>query len=186
MDAAGQLAQLLGRPGQLLLRLVEQGGGALRVLAQAGATKDGVESLVRLLDTAAENTRTALEELRDLANGIFPAVLMEAGLAPALETLADTAQIPIQLGELPRERYPDTVETTAYLTVAEAIEDAATRSATHATANVVELGDQLIVTVDDDGTERKSKLVYLADRIGALGGSLETGPTTLRAEIPCA
>ena len=155
-------------------------------LAQAGATKDGVESLVGLLDSAAETTQTALEELRELANGIFPAVLTEAGLASALETLADTARIPIQLGDLPRERYPNTVETTAYLTVAEAIEDAATRNATHAIANLVQLTDQLVVTVSDDGTERTSKLVYLADRVGALGGSLEIGPTTLRAEIPCA
>jgi len=93
---------------------------------------------------------------------------------------------PVQLDELPRQRYANTVETTAYLTVAEAIEDAATRNATVATAALVQLNDQLIVTVTDDGTERSSKLVYLADRIGALGGSLETGPTTLRAEIPCA
>ena len=80
-------------------------------------------------------------------------MLTEAGLAPALETLADTAPIPIQLDELPRKRYPDTVETTAYLTVAEAIEDAATRNATHATANLVQLNDQLVVTINDDGTD---------------------------------
>jgi signal transduction histidine kinase len=155
-------------------------------LAQAGATKDGVAPLAGILDSAAETTQTALEELRDLANGIFPAVLTEAGLAPALETLADTAPIPIQLGELPPGRYSDTVETTAYLTVEEAIEDAAARNASLATANVVQLDNHLIVTVTDDGTKRDSKLVHLADRIGALGGSLETGPTTLRAEIPCA
>jgi signal transduction histidine kinase len=155
-------------------------------LAQTAARKDGVAPLPGILDSAASETQTALEELRDLANGIFPAILTEAGLAPALEALADTAPIPIQLGELPRERYPDTVETTAYLTVVEAIEDAAARNATLATATLVQLDNQLIVTVTDDGTARKSKLVYLADRTGALGGSLETGPTTLQAEIPCA
>jgi hypothetical protein len=43
-----------------------------------------------------------------------------------------------------------------------------------------------VITVEDDGARRSGRLVHLADRVGALGGSLEVGATTLRAEIPCA
>ena len=46
--------------------------------------------------------------------------------------------------------------------------------------------ERLVVTVEDDGAERTSTMVHLADRVGAVGGSLEVEPTTLRAEIPCA
>jgi hypothetical protein len=57
---------------------------------------------------------------------------------------------------------------------------------TFATVDLRHEGGHLFVTVEDDGVERNSRLVHLADRIGALGGSLEVGGTMLRAEIPCA
>jgi glucose-6-phosphate-specific signal transduction histidine kinase len=46
-------------------------------------------------------------------------------------------------------------------------------------------GERLLVTIEDDGSDRSSPLIHLADRIGALGGSLEVSQTTLRAAIPC-
>ena len=154
-------------------------------LALAAAEADGDPELAACLTSASDEARTALEELRELAHGIYPAVLMEGGVAAALATLADSAPLPLELGEVTRERYAAPVETALYVTVAEATEDATERGATFALAAVCRDGGCLVVTVEDDGAERSSRLVQLADRIGALGGTLDAGPRTLRAEIPC-
>jgi hypothetical protein len=103
-----------------------------------------------------------------------------------LATLADDAPLPVEFGELPAERYTAAVETAAYVVVAEAVDDAAARGATHIKADVARQEDRLRVTVLGDGAHRTSPLVHLADRVGSIGGSLETGSTALRAEIPCA
>ena len=156
----------------------------LRV-AGAGAEADGDEPLVGLLDAAGKETATALGELRELAHGIYPAILTEAGLAPALATLADDAPLPVDLDDVEPARQPPAVERTTYVIVAEAIDDAARRGATFLSARVRREGGQLVITVEDDGAPHGSRLLRLADRVGALGGSLEVGATTLRAEIPC-
>jgi signal transduction histidine kinase len=155
-------------------------------LARAGAASDGDEELVAVLHAAGDETATALDELRELAHGIYPAILNEAGLAPALATLADDAQLPVELGDIESGRQPPAVETTTYVIVAEAIDDAARRRATFLSAHVHHEGDRLVTTVEDDGTPRSGGLLHLDDRVGALGGVLEIGATTLRAEIPCA
>jgi hypothetical protein len=67
----------------------------------------------------------------------------------------------------------------------EGIHDAAEREATFVSVDVGREEGRVIVTLRDDGAARTSPLVYLADRIGALGGSLEVGGTTLRAVVPC-
>ena len=153
--------------------------------ARAAAEADGNGELTTLLATAGDEAQTALAELRELAHGIYPAILAEAGLAAALETLADDAAVPVELGNVTAERYSAPVETAAYLTAAEAIDDAARRGATLASVDVDRDGDGLVLTVYDDGAARTSTLVHVADRVGALGGSLDVGQTTLRAEIPC-
>ena len=155
-------------------------------LARAAATGDGDAQLVALLDTSGDETTAALEELRELAYGIYPAILTEAGLAPALATLADEAPLPVELGEVEPARQPLAVETTAYVAVADAIEDARRRGASFLAARVVREGDSLVIAAEDDGAPRSTRLVHLADRVGALGGSLDVAGTTLRAEIPCA
>jgi signal transduction histidine kinase len=154
-------------------------------LAHASAQADGDVELTELVESAVEDAQTALEELRELAHGIYPAILTEAGLGPALETLADEASLPVELKTMPQERQPSSVEAAAYFAVAEAVDDAATRAATAVQVGVARAGDHLVVAVDDDGRERRTSLGHLADRIGALGGSVELGPTTLRASIPC-
>jgi signal transduction histidine kinase len=154
-------------------------------LARANAEANGDRATVTLLASAADQAQTALLELRELAHGIYPAILAEAGLPAALATLTEAAPLALQLGAVPQERYTAPVETAAYVAVAEAVEDAAARGATFLAAEIIRDGGRLLVTSEDDGAERSSKLVHLADRIGALGGSLEIGPTTLRAEIPC-
>lgn len=155
-------------------------------LARADAAEDRRSDAVAVLDRAVEETTAALEELRELAHGIHPAILTEAGLAPALATLADGAPVAVELQALPAARLPVNVETTAYVVVAEAIEDAARRDAAFVAATVQENGDRLVVVLDDDGLPRRTHLVHLADRVGAAGGSLDVGENTLRATIPCA
>ena len=154
-------------------------------LARAQAQADGDRQTGSLLTQATDQAQAALEELRDLAHGIYPAILAEAGLAAALATLADAAPLPVEIHDAAQGRYPAAVETAAYLLVAEALDDAAGRDASHATVSVVQDGGRLVVTVDDDGTDRTSSMVQLADRVGALDGRLAVEPTRLRAELPC-
>jgi signal transduction histidine kinase len=154
-------------------------------LARANAVSTGDNRLVALLDIACDETGAALDQLRDLAHGIYPAVLTEAGLAPALETLADAAPLPVELGEVEATRHSPAVERTAYLIVAEAIDDAADRDARFVSAQIRREDDVLAITVDDDGAPRNGVLQHLADRVGALGGELDIGATSLRAELPC-
>jgi signal transduction histidine kinase len=65
------------------------------------------------------------------------------------------------------------------------LDDAADRDASPATVSVVRTDERLVVTVQDDGSDRTSSMVQLADRVGALDGQLAVGPTRLRAELPC-
>jgi signal transduction histidine kinase len=155
-------------------------------LARASAQTDGDVRTGALLEEAIGASQATLDELRELAHGIYPAILGEAGLGPALATLADAAPLPVEIRHLPAGRYPDQVEMAAYLLVSEALDDAAGRGASHAVVNTVRENAGLVVVVDDDGSNRDSAPVRLADRIGALGGTLDVEPTRLRAMIPCA
>ncbi len=155
-------------------------------LARTQAEVDGDSPTGSLLTQATDQAQAALEELRELAHGIYPAILTEAGLTPALASLADAAPLPVQIHDAAEGRYPAVVETCAYLLVAEALDDAAGRDASHTTVSMVQDSGRLVVTVDDDGTERTSSMVQLADRVGALDGGLAVEPTRLRAELPCA
>jgi len=154
-------------------------------LARAAAEAAGDREHATLLASGGDEAQSALGELRELAHGIYPAILAEAGLAPALATLADEAPLPVELGEVPPERYSAPVETAAYLTVAEAIAAAAGRRATFVSVDVARENEQLVVQVRDDGAAGASALPNIADRVGALGGSLEVRPHSLRADIPC-
>jgi len=155
-------------------------------LARAAAQQDGDTAAEMALAQAAGDAQDVLEELRDLAHGIYPAVLAEAGIGPALATLADTAPLPIQILYTGHQRYPEPVEAAAYFTVAEAIGAAARRGASHATVSITGEDAWLVVTVTDNGPGDAAPMVAAADRVGALGGSLFTGPALCRAEIPCA
>jgi signal transduction histidine kinase len=156
----------------------------LRV-ARAAAADANETKQVSVLDTAADEIEAALEGLRQLAHGIYPAILTEAGLGPALETLADEAPLPVELRELPVDRATLAVERTAYLIVDESIGDAAGRGAESLRVRVRRESGRLVVAIEDDGAPRIERLVHLLDRVGALGGSLDAGDDTLRAEIPC-
>jgi signal transduction histidine kinase len=154
-------------------------------LARAAAQADGDAPAGMALAEAAGKTLGVLGELRDLAHGIYPAVLAEAGIGPALATLADTAPLPVQVLRAVPDRYPVQVEAAAYFTAAEALDNAARRGAGHAAVSISQEGGWLMVTVEDDGPGDASPMVAVADRVGALGGSLSTGRAGCRAEIPC-
>jgi signal transduction histidine kinase len=154
-------------------------------LAHAAAESDGDRELCELISRATVEINRALGELRELAEGIYPVVLTEAGLATALQSLVDAAPIPVELGELAPGRYATPVETSAYYAVQEAIYDAAIREATFARVTTSVAEDILVVSVEDDGARRAGPLVHVADRVGAHGGSVDVGVNTIRAELPC-
>jgi signal transduction histidine kinase len=155
-------------------------------LACAAAEAEGDAQLAARLDGAVEDAHTALEELRELAHGIYPAILAEAGLALALWSLVDEAPIAVELVEMAPDRYSHAAEAAAYVMVDDAVADAARREATHALVRTRRDGTNLVVEVEDDGHEPASVPMHLADRLGALGGRVERHAAVLRGEIPCA
>jgi signal transduction histidine kinase len=165
-------------------------------LARAKLTDDPLAA-DNLLAGAGEELDAALEELRELARGIHPAVLSDRGLGTALETLASRAPVPVELAELPHERLPEAVELAAYFVVAEALTNLAKyANASHATVGVARENGRVLVEVSDDGVgganpENGTGLRGLADRLAVLEGRLEVDSergrgTTVRARIPCA
>lgn len=157
---------------------------------------DGQPEVRRQLDEARREIALSLEELRDVARGIHPAVLSGHGLQVALESLAAGAPLPVQLRVELAERLPEQVEVAAYYVVSESLANAAKHSeGRRALVSVTKTHDGLVVEVIDDGvggadTELGSGLRGLADRVEALGGRLRvwTPPgrgTRVQAEIPC-
>jgi signal transduction histidine kinase len=175
---------------QRLVALSVQVGMARRKLHDDPAAAE------ELLDRAGGELRLALEELRELARGIHPAILTDRGLVPALEMLAGRAAIPVALSAALDDRPPGPVEAAAYYIVAEALTNASRHArASHADVRVrCENGSGLFVEVADDGVggadqSRGSGVRGLGDRVEALGGTLELDSppgagTTLIARIP--
>ena len=155
---------------------------ALRLL-RAELGDEGAEHV----DAAERELRAALSELRELAHGIYPAVLVDEGLATALDALAEDGQVPLAIDSLPDERLAPAVEAAAYFLVAEV--------AKHGIGSGVKVRvgieeERLLVEIDSAG-RLDDDLVHLEDRIGALDGALTVEPTsagrtTIRAEVPCA
>jgi signal transduction histidine kinase len=165
-------------------------------LARAKLNEDPLAA-DQLLASAGDELTSALEELRELARGIHPAVLTDRGLGTALETLASRAPVPVELAAFPEERLPEAVELAAYFVVAEALTNVAKyASATHATVEIARDNGRLVVEVADDGVgganpDKGTGLRGLADRLAVLEGRLEIDSergrgTTVRARIPCA
>jgi signal transduction histidine kinase len=151
------------------------------------------ERAAELLDAAQSELTKALEELREVARGIHPAVLSDRGLQAAVEALAVRSPLPVKVVEVPPERLPAPVEAAAYFVIAEALTNVAKyANASAATVAIRRVNGHAEVEVRDDGVggaDAGSGLRRLADRVGALDGSLalDSPPgsgTTLRAEIP--
>jgi signal transduction histidine kinase len=132
----------------------------------------------------------AINALRELARGIYPAALTELGLAPAVEGIADRSPVPISV-DIPRTRWPGQVESTAYFLIAEAIANAHRHAmATQIKVRVRELGEHVLIEVSDDG-QGGAEIAprSMRDRVNTIGGSLtvssEAGKgTTILAKLP--
>jgi signal transduction histidine kinase len=139
--------------------------------------------------------KEAIDELRELARGIHPAILTEEGIAAAVESLAYRSPVPVRIERTTESRFPDAVEATVYFVVAECLANVVKyASATRAVVAIEESGGALIVQVDDNGVggadaTTGSGLRGLMDRVEAIGGRLtiESPPghgTVVRAEVP--
>jgi signal transduction histidine kinase len=149
----------------------------------------------KILTVAQDELANGLDELRELARGIHPAVLTDRGLGPALKGLVKRAPVPVEITELPEERLAGPVEAAVYYVVAEAITNVAKYAhASHVTVSVHRSNECATVTVSDDGiggadAAHGTGLRGLVDRIEALQGHLylDSPPdrgTRISAEIP--
>ena len=157
---------------------------------------DGSEAAA-LIDASIGELKQSLNELRELARGIHPAVLTEQGLEPALRSLAARSPVPVELEGATGGRLPAAVETAAYFVVSEGLTNVAKYAhAGHATVRLERTDGRLLVEVSDDGVggaapTAGSGLHGLADRVAALDGALDVasppgGGTRLRVDLPCA
>jgi PAS domain S-box-containing protein len=147
-----------------------------------------------VLEASREELARALEELRELARGIHPAVLTDRGLEAALESLAARAPLPVEI-EGPQASLPPAVEAAAYYVVSEALANVTKYAqASSVKVTVEQVNGCAHVEVSDDGVGgadpgRGSGLRGLADRVASLNGKLaiDSPPgagTRVRAEIP--
>ena len=167
---------------------------ALR-LARLKLGDDADPALRVSIEQASEEARSALSELRELARGIHPQILTEAGLGIAIESIADRSSIPVTVKGATGERFPAAVEGTAYFVVSEALTNVAKYSnARHAMVQIGRRDEGLTIEISDDGIggadpANGSGLRGLADRLAVVDGTLEItspsgGGTRLLAWIP--
>jgi signal transduction histidine kinase/PAS domain-containing protein len=168
---------------------------ALRTGGIAVMTPPPSDEIQRELSLVSEALGSALDELREVSRGIHPALLSEAGLVPALKTLARSSAVPVELEVRTETRLPAPVEVAAYYVVSEAL----TNTAKHAHASLVHVAVEahdsvLELSIRDDGSggadpTRGSGLIGLTDRVDALGGTIELAShpgqgTSLRVTLP--
>jgi PAS domain S-box-containing protein len=136
-----------------------------------------------LLAAAADELALGLQELRELASGLHPAVLTERGLGPALEALALRAPVPVELAALPAATLPEQIEAAAYYVVAEALANVQKHAgARHVVVTATADDGGLLVEVVDDGAggadPEGNGLRGLVDRVEALAGTLSVDSPT--------
>lgn len=163
---------------------------AMRLEQARASSKDASE----LIDATTAELQVAIAEVRGLARGLHPALLMEAGLAAAVEALAERAPVPVRI-DIPEGRFSRHAEIAAYYVVAEALTNIARYAqANEARVAVRQTAGRLVVEVSDDGRGGAdpgagSGLRGLSDRLAAIGGELSVvspagGGTTVTASMP--
>jgi signal transduction histidine kinase len=169
---------------------------ALRLLRTRLESRGGAnDEAIAAADEAAAELKVAIQELRELARGIHPAILTEAGLGAAITVLADRSTVPATVSSLPDRRLSPAVEATAYFVISEALANVAKyASATRASVGADCRDTTLRVEVGDNGiggadASRGSGIRGLQDRVAALGGriTIQSPPgqgTLVVAEIP--
>jgi signal transduction histidine kinase len=151
-------------------------------LAHAEARACGDSEVAAQLEAAETLAGEAITDLRDLAHGIYPAVLTESGLGAALWTLADTAHVPVEVDDVPVERFARSIERTVFVIAADAVDATARWGGDHVTLRVMHDGGAVTVEARGAGP---GPFLHLADRVGAVGGRLHVDDGVLRAELPC-
>jgi signal transduction histidine kinase len=165
-------------------------------LAMLRDSNDAEPATAAALAQAAAELKQAINELRELARGIHPAILTEEGLPAAVESLADRSTLPVRVAADFDARLPEPVEAVAYFVVSESLANVAKYArASGARVELSRCNGSLRVEVLDDGVGgadpgRGSGLRGLEDRVSAVRGSfrVETPPgggTRVFAEIPC-
>jgi signal transduction histidine kinase len=170
---------------------------ALQLRAAQAAVPPGLGQLGAELERVTAGVTDALDELREYARDIHPAVLTERGLGSALKTLARRCPIPVDLDIKADRRLPEPIEVATYYVVSEALTNAAKHAnSPRATVGVEAVAAALRISVRDDGCggagfARGTGLAGLKDRVEALGGRMSLhsprgAGTTVRAELPLA
>ena len=163
-------------------------------IAESQLAKDPLAAAA-LISEACDELALGLEELREIARGIHPAVLTDHGLTAAVEALANRAPLPVEVNGLPPERLPEPIEVAAFYVISESLANVAKyAAASEARVDLTRDDGVLVVEVADDGVggadaDAGSGLRGLADRVEALGGRLRVSSergqgTTVRAELP--
>ncbi|RBM04636.1 sensor histidine kinase [Streptomyces sp. PT12] len=163
-------------------------------LAREKLTEDP-QAAARMVDEAHGEVKLALQELRDLARGIHPAILTDRGLGPALSAVASRCTVPVAVEVELAERPAAAIEGIAYFTTSELLQNVSKHSAArHASVDVWRAENRLMVQVTDDGrggadATAGSGLAGLAERLAAVDGLLAItspagGPTTVTAALP--
>jgi signal transduction histidine kinase len=153
------------------------------------------DSAAAMVAEAHGEVKLALQELRDLARGIHPAVLTDRGLDAALSSVASRCTVPVKVTADLESRPAAAIEGIAYFTVSELLQNISKHSgARSASVDVWRAEDRLLIQVWDDGRggarlDGGSGMRGLADRLGAVDGlfvvdSPPGGPTTVTAELP--
>ncbi|MGK5530496.1 sensor histidine kinase [Streptomyces sp. URMC 129] len=163
-------------------------------LAKEKLTEDP-ETAARMVEEAHGEVKLALQELRDLARGIHPAILTDRGLGPALSAVASRCAVPVVVEVELGSRPAPAIEGIAYFTASELLQNVSKHSgARRAGVDVWRAGDRLMLQVTDDGrggadATAGSGLAGLAERLAAVDGLLAIespagGPTTVTAALP--
>ncbi|MDT0267621.1 sensor domain-containing protein [Streptomyces sp. DSM 44915] len=163
-------------------------------LAKEKLTQDP-EAAARMVDEAHGEIKLALQELRDLARGIHPAVLTDRGLGPALSAVATRCTVPVTIDIDLDQRPAPAIEGIAYFTTSELLQNISKHSnAHHAHLEIWRTHHRLMLQITDDGQggatpTPNSGLAGLAERLTAVDGLLAIdsphgGPTTITAELP--
>ncbi|MFD8521715.1 sensor histidine kinase [Streptomyces capillispiralis] len=153
------------------------------------------DAAATMVEEAHGEVKLALQELRDLARGIHPAVLTDRGLDAALSSVASRCTVPVKVTVDLDERPAAAIEGIAYFTVSELLQNVSKHSGARSSAvDVWRSEGRLLIQVWDDGRGGASLdggtgIRGLADRLGAVDGlfvveSPEGGPTTVTAELP--
>jgi len=153
------------------------------------------DAAASMVDEAHGEVKLALQELRDLARGIHPAVLTARGLDAALSSISSRCTVPVKVTTELETRPAPAIEGIAYFTVSELLQNVSKHSgARSASVDVWRTDDRLLIQVRDDGrggagVDGGTGMAGLADRLGAVDGlfvvdSPVGGPTVITAELP--